>query len=153
MKLLALLSLALLASCGQADNFDFVIGEWERTNEDAGKHTFETWVKRDASTYLGHSYTLQGADTVWQEHTVLSPIAGVWHLQVRLMGETQSTDFKVTQSDDGSFTCANPQNEFPKTIRYKRAGTELHAEISGGGDPIPFLFAPVLLQPTKDSSL
>lgn len=143
MKLLALFFLVLLVACQSAENFDFMLGEWEQTNEDAGKRTFETWVKQDASTYLGHSYTLQGADTAWQEHTMLSPIAGVWHLQVRLMGETQSTDFKVTQSGNRSFTCENPQNEFPKTIRYQRAGTELHAEISGGGDPVTFLFAPV----------
>ncbi|GGG95927.1 hypothetical protein GCM10007415_33950 [Parapedobacter pyrenivorans] len=143
MKLLVLLSFAVLVPCGQAENFDFMIGEWERTNEGAGKRTFETWVKQNDFTYLGHSYTLQGADTVWQEHTMLSPIAGVWHLKVRLMGETQSTDFKITQSDGGSFTCENPQNEFPKTIRYQRAGAELHAEISGGGDPVAFLFAPV----------
>ncbi len=143
MKIQALFSLVLLASCQPAGNFDFMIGGWERNNEGAGKRTFETWVKRDASTYLGHSYTLRGTDTMWQEHTVLSPIAGVWHLQVRLKDETQSTDFKVTQLDDQSFTCENPQNEFPKTIRYQRAGTELHAEISGGGDPVMFLFAPM----------
>jgi len=141
--MLAIFSLILLAGCQSTENFDFLIGEWERTNEDAGRRTLETWVKPDATTYLGHSYTLQGADTVWQEHTVLSPIAGAWHLQVRLMGETQSTDFKVTESDARSFTCENPQNEFPRTIRYERAGAELHAEISGGGDPVAFLFAPV----------
>ncbi len=143
MKMLVLLSFVLLASCQSTENFDFLIGEWERTNEDTGRRTLETWVKQDDSTYLGHSYTLRGADTVWQEHTMLSPIAGVWYLQVRLMDETQSTDFKVTESDDRSFTCENPQNEFPKTIRYERAGAELQAEISGGGDPVAFLFVPV----------
>ena len=143
MKILVLLSLVLLASCKQADNFDFLIGEWERANEDTGKRTFETWVRQKASTYVGHSYTLLGADTVWQEHLILSPIAGVWHYQVRLKGETQSTDFKVTDSDGQSFTCENPQNEFPKSIRYRKAGTELHAEISGGGTSVEFLFKPV----------
>lgn len=140
--MLVLSSFVLLVSCQSTENFDFMIGEWERTNENAGRRTLETWVKRNASTYLGHSYTLQGTDTVWQEHTMLSPIEGVWHLQVRLMDETQSTDFKVTDSDDRSFTCENPQNEFPKIIRYQRVDSELHAEISGGGDPVMFLFAP-----------
>ena len=143
MKRLVLFSLILLASCGQADNFDFLLGGWERTNEDTGKRTFETWERRDASTYIGHSYTLRGTDTVWQEHIVLSPIAGVWHYQVRLMGETQSTDFKVTKSDGQSFTCENPQNDFPKSISYRKVGKELHAEISGGGTSAVFLFAPV----------
>ena len=143
MKISALLSLVLLMSCQTPHHFDFLIGQWERTNEDAGKQTFESWSKRNDSTYIGHSYTLDGADTVWQEQTVLSPIDGVWHYQVMLMGETQSTDFEVTKSDSQSFTCENPRNEFPKSITYRKAGEELHAEISDGDTAVKFLFAPV----------
>ena len=143
MKILALLSIILLAPCEQADNFDFLMGEWERTNEKAGKQTFETWVKRNNSTYIGHSYTLSGTDTVWQENTVLTPIAGVWHYQVRMPGDTASTDFRVTASNGQSFTCENRENEFPKSISYRKSGTNLHAEISGGRNAVTFLFAPV----------
>lgn len=143
MKILALFPIILLASCQQADNFEFLVGEWERTNEEAGKQTFETWTKQNDSMYIGHSYTLSGRDTVWQENTILSPIAGVWHYQVRLPGNTTSTDFKVTKSESLSFTCENPQNEFPKSISYRKMGTDLHAEISGDGNFISFLFAPV----------
>lgn len=99
--------------------------------------------KKNDSTYVGHSYTLSGSDTVWQENTVLSPIGGIWCLQVRLQGETQSTDFRVTKMDGQSFTCENPENEFPKVITYDKAGKELHAEISGGGHAVDFLFDPV----------
>jgi len=35
------------------------------------------------------------------------------------------------------------QNEFPRTIRYRRKGTEFCAEISGGDNPVTFLFVPV----------
>jgi len=143
MKIPALLSIIFLASCGQAGNFDFLVGEWERANEAAGQQTFETWVKQNDSTYIGHSYTLSGMDTVWQENTVLSPMAGVWYLQVRLTGESGTTDFRVTASDRQSFTCENPENEFPTSISYRKSGTDFHAEISGGGDTVAFLFAPV----------
>ena len=143
MKIPAFLSILFLASCGQAGNFDFLVGEWERANEAAGQQTFETWVKPNDSTYLGHSYTLSGVDTVWEENAILSPVAGTWLLQVRMRGDSLSTDFRITASDGQSFTCENPQNEFPKSISYRKAGTELHAEISGGGDAVMFLFAPV----------
>lgn len=142
MKTPTLLSIMLLVSCGQANNFDFLVGEWQRTNDEAGQQTFETWNKQNDSTYIGHSYTLSGPDTVWQENTILSPMAGTWFLQVCMPGDTVSTDFRITASDSQSFTCENPENEFPKIINYRKAGLELHAEISGGGDTMTFLFAP-----------
>ncbi|MFB2118879.1 hypothetical protein [Parapedobacter sp. 2B3] len=52
MKQLALLSMVLFASCQQAATFDFLVGEWTRTNEEAGKQTLESWVKRNDSTYV-----------------------------------------------------------------------------------------------------
>ncbi|MGV3761955.1 hypothetical protein [Parapedobacter sp.] len=144
MKTIGLLSIFLLVSCGgQADNFDFMVGEWKRSNDEAGRQTFETWEKRNDSTYIGHGYTLSGTDTVWQENIILSPIAGVWHYQVSMPGDTASTDFRVSESDARSFTCKNPHNEFPKTISYRRAGTDLHADISGGGNAVTFLFMPM----------
>jgi|SRR5690606_20207520 len=57
-------------------------------------------------------------------------------------GDTASTDFRVAASDGQSLTCENPQNEFPKSISYRKVGTELHTEISGGGVAVTFLFAP-----------
>ena len=59
------------------------------------------------------------------------------------MDETLSTDFKVAKSDGQSFTCENPENDFPKSISYRKARTELHAEMSGGGTSVKFLFVPV----------
>lgn len=144
MKIPALLTLLLLiASCKQPSTYDFLLGRWERSNEEAGKQTFETWIKQNDTTYIGHGYTLRGTDTVWQENMVFSPIAGVWYYQVMMPGETQSTNFKVTTSQEQAFICENPQNDFPKSIQYQKIGKALHAEISGGGPVVQFLFKPI----------
>lgn len=142
MRYLPLLSIILLSSCQTAGDFDFLLGEWSRINEQPGKQTFEKWAKQNDSAYIGHGYTLSGTDTVWQENTMLSLVEGVWHFQVKLKGETQSTDFKVIQTDGQSFTCENAANDFPKLISYRREGKELHAKISGGVRTVSFVFAP-----------
>lgn len=123
--------------------FDFLIGKWFRTNDENGKQTFENWKKLNDSTYIGHSYTLTGKDTIWQENTVLSPVGGTWYYQVKLQNEKTSTDFQVVEEGNSSFACENKQNEFPKTIRYWKSGENLQAEISDGKSKIEFFFEPI----------
>src|SRR3546814_925309 len=40
-------------------DFDWMIGNWIRTNEQENKMTFETWRKKDRSRYVGFGYTMQ----------------------------------------------------------------------------------------------
>lgn len=126
------------------ETFDWLLGKWVRTNEEAGKSTLENWSKLNDSTYLGNSYTLVEKDTVWSENTVFSTLNGVWQLQVKLKGETNSTNFKVIESDSVSFKCENQQNEFPKIISYRKGDGQLLAEISDDSTKIEFIFEPKL---------
>jgi hypothetical protein len=48
--------------------------------------------------------------------------------------------FKLTTITDHSFTCENPQHDFPKTISYIKDGIKLKATISGNGKSIEYLF-------------
>lgn len=121
--------------------FDFLIGKWFRTNDSEGKATFESWKKLNDSTYLGHGFTMKGKDTIWQENVVLSPVENVWYFKVKSPSDTISTDFKLTEKTDSSFVCENPQNEFPKIIKYRKNGNHLSAEISDGENTIPFEFS------------
>ncbi|SMC43361.1 DUF6265 family protein [Moheibacter sediminis] len=122
-------------------NFDFLIGEWFRTNDEEGKATFESWKKSNDSTYLGHGFTIKGKDTIWQERVVLSPVKGEWYFQVKSPNDSISTDFKLTGYTDISFVCENQQNEFPKLIQYRKNGNDkLHAEISADTTKIDFEF-------------
>ncbi|MBX3242123.1 MAG: hypothetical protein KIT80_14130 [Chitinophagaceae bacterium] len=140
------LSFAWLASCSSgageitADNFDWLVGEWNSTNEEPGMSTSETWVKLNDSTYAAHSFTLQGQDTIWQETTRLSPVDGHWHFQVTPVDKPETTNFRMISADNASFACENKANEFPKLIKYRKKGEQLLAEISGGGNKVKFVF-------------
>ena len=58
-----LFSFIILSACKSnqtnQQNFDFLIGNWTRTNEKEGKMTLENWQKENPTTYLGHSFTLK----------------------------------------------------------------------------------------------
>lgn len=122
-------------------NFDFLAGEWFRTNDAEGRKTFEIWKKNNDSTYLGHGFTMKGKDTIWQERVVLSPVKGEWYFQVKSPKDSISTNFKLTEYTDTSFVCENQQNEFPKIIQYIKNGEDrFHAEISADTIKIDFEF-------------
>ncbi len=121
-------------------NFDWLLGEWVRTNETEGKQTFESWEKINDSTYHSHGYTLQGQDTVWQEWVEISSRNGDIYLQARMKDEAETTDFLITSLNDSSFISNNPENEFPKEIKYWMDGDILKAEISDGDMRIPYEF-------------
>jgi len=52
-------------------DFDYLIGDWERTNEKEGKKTFEHWLQNTEALYTGIGYTLQNKDTIWKEQMQL----------------------------------------------------------------------------------
>lgn len=147
MKLLALLFSSMMAfyysgnDINETPQFSYLLGGWNRTNDKQGKQTYEEWRKVNDTTYLGHGYTLQGQDTVWQEWTEISPINGTWYFQARMKDDSVSTDFVITSFTDTSFVCENPENEFPKIIRYRKEGNTLKAEIEAGDFKILFDFS------------
>lgn len=124
----------------KAKDFDWLLGNWQRTNDEQGKQTFETWSRINDSTYKSHGYTLVKKDTVWQEHVLLVKNNTDWYFKVSVQNESSSTDFKLTQKTDTSFQCENPLNDFPKTIGYNKSGEDLNAVISDGNTTIPYHF-------------
>ena len=149
-KIIALsLILILIISCKKAgtaitddssSNFDWLVGNWIRTNEKEGKKTIETWAKDEDSKYNGFSFTLLNNDTIWQERVTLMKADGGWHYSVTGKGNLQPTVFKLTEIEKEAFICVNEANEFPKKIRYSKSGNQIKAIISGGGMEIPFEF-------------
>ncbi len=120
-------------------NLDWIVGAWKRTNDEAGKQTFETWAKKPDGTYAGSAYTLVGKDTAFQEIMELKPEAGIWRLSVSGVNETP-TVFVFTDHRPLRFVCENPDNEFPQKISYSRHADKLSAIITGGRMKITFLF-------------
>jgi hypothetical protein len=46
------------ASTYNSENFDWLLGKWQRTNEKQGKTTFENWEKISDSEYSGIGFTI-----------------------------------------------------------------------------------------------
>lgn len=123
-----------------AYNFDWLIGDWQQTNEEEGKATFEHWKKVSVTEYKSLAYTMKGEDTIWRENVALVKVKEQWNFDVIGIGDTLSTSFKVTAMDSISFTCENEKNKFPKKISYFKNGKNIRAEISGDDMMIPFEF-------------
>lgn len=125
------------------ENFDWLIGNWERTNEEEGKETFENWVKVNQMEYHGFGFTMEHEDTIWQENMKLISRDTNWDFEVTQKGENQPTIFRLKNIEINRFDSENQDNPFPKIISYFRIRNKLHAIISGGGTEIPFDFVPV----------
>ncbi|MBV1924446.1 MAG: hypothetical protein KUG68_10515 [Flavobacteriaceae bacterium] len=123
-----------------AINFDWLLGDWQRSNEEEGKVTLEHWNKVSDTEYKCLGYTMKEKDTIWRENVSLVKVKEQWSFDVIGMGDSLSTSFIVTEMDTVSFACTNEKNKFPKKISYFKNGTNMRAEISGDGMVIPFEF-------------
>ncbi|MGI0108051.1 hypothetical protein [Salinimicrobium sp. WS361] len=70
----------------------------------------------------------------------LVELNNTWNLEITGKGELKPTIFKVTNIEKEQFTSENPNNEFPKLIKYAFEDEILKARISGGEMEIPFEF-------------
>jgi len=123
-----------------AESFDWLLGEWQRSNDKEGKQTYETWTKTNNTEYAGHGFTLQQQDTTFQERMSLVKHENTWQLEVAGAGNPKPVVFKLTKTGDNSFTCENPEHDFPTKIEYARNGDQINAAIFGGDQRIPFDF-------------
>ena len=123
----------------QSPDVSWLVGKWKRSNDRAGRSTFESWQKGANGEYLGLGYTLQNGDTVFKEQMKLSRIEENWNLVVSGVNESP-TYFVFTNHQAERFVCENETNEFPKKIDYRLEEGKLVANISGGGNEISFIF-------------
>lgn len=121
-------------------NFDWLLGNWKRINEAEGLQTFEHWKQINDTEFRGLGYTLKASDTIWQESIKLIKLEEQWNYIVKLPNAKTPTIFKVTKIEAASFTCENPDNEFPKKIRYTKVEKGINAVTSGDGKVILFQF-------------
>lgn len=131
-----------MVSCNNhsTENFDWLVGEWQRTNEKVGRETIEMWSKVADSEYSGFGATLQDGDTLWYENIKLVKSNNLWSFEVTGQADITATTFILTKIEEGRFTSENDQNEFPTKIEYYISGDMLKALISGGGEEISFDF-------------
>ncbi len=146
MKVHLIFLFILLVSCTSVStkhpksvDFDWLLGKWERIENNASSSTFETWKKND-SQYIGHGYVLSGTDTIWQEHMVLQQQKENWVFTVSTPGNDQPVGFSLTEFDSLRFTVSNPQHDFPKNIHYQLKGEDLHASVVGDSTELTYHF-------------
>ncbi len=146
------LSVLLLAMCttkpknsvqttaAGAENFDWLLGKWKRTNDAKGKETFENWHKISATEYIGVGFTLQNNDTVSKEIMKISNANGKWRFLVKVGENTEFIPFEMAKIKDTEFECKNDSLDFPQLIQYWKSGNKLNALVSGQGNKISFEF-------------
>lgn len=135
--------MTLLVACSQSptrpsptepvmttENFDWLLGHWQRLNDEEGKLTFESWKKISDIEYAGIGYTLQNSDTISQERMQVIKSNDRWDLFVFVGDETESVLFKGKSHTANQLIWYNKENDFPNHIRYWKNGNQLHASIS-----------------------
>lgn len=124
----------------KTENYDWLLGNWKRTNEKKGKETLEKWNKVNDTTYSGIGFTLQNNDTIFKEKMNLMKVRGKWNLTVTVSQDAAPIVFKGIEHNENEFICENKENDFPNIIKYWKKGKNLNAEISGGETKVLFEF-------------
>ncbi len=122
------------------ENFDWLLGNWKRTGEEAGKETFENWQKTSDTEYIGLGFTMQNKDTLKQEKIRLIKLENNWTLEVQPQDEPSPVIFNMTSFNDQEFICENKALDFPKLIKYWKSENKLNALVSGDDMEISFEF-------------
>jgi len=121
------------------ENFDWLLGFWVRTNDRPGYATYEHWIKKSNSEYLGLGYTLRFGDTIFKEQLRLVKSNEKWNFEAADVNE-DPTLFLVIEHAVNSFECENKENRFPKNINYSLQDNLLVTEMSDASTSFRFDF-------------
>jgi len=149
MKYIALLVLLLITAMAKAQaptaeaNFQklsWLEGSWTRTQMKPGRSGTERWEKLSSGRWRGTGVTLRGNDTAVVEKLQLLIKDGNIYYAADVTENKGPVYFKLTAIGANSFTCENPDHDFPKKIVYQYDGATLKATISGDGKAIDYWF-------------
>lgn len=121
-------------------NFDWLLGKWQRTNEEKDKTTFENWEKINDSEYYGIGFTIQNNDTINQEKMKIVETNGKWNLLVKTPKEKEFVKFEMSDIKEDKFEFKNDTLDFPKLIKYWKNGSKMNALVSGDSLKLSFEF-------------
>lgn len=158
MKLRNIFLLLILFACNHSStnsdvepsslNFDFLLGNWQRLNNQPGHKTFEQWEKESEKEYKGLGFTIENKDTIFKEIMNLSLLDEGWNLKVSGPNELP-VRFKLSNHSHTSFVCENKNHDFPQQIEYIYFSDTLKAKVSGNGQSIDFDFVPKKINDRK----
>lgn len=115
----------------QLKQLEWLSGSWG--SSDSTSVSTETWAKKNDSTFSGHSFTIAGSDTVFNEWISLEERAGKLNYVVTVKNQNGELPvaFAMTSMDEKSVVFENPMHDFPQRIAYTRVNADsLYAEIS-----------------------
>ncbi len=121
-------------------DFDWLLGDWKRLNEDEGKETFENWEKVSNLEYRGIGFTMENGDTIKQEQILLIKTNGRWDLKVKAPEDDEYIVFRGSNYNSTEFTCVNSELTFPSKIKYWKNGDRINALVSGDWAALNFEF-------------
>ena len=132
MKYLVLAFSCFLLSCANEPPppVHYLEGDWIRTNGEVGELTTEHWHKTD-STFEGEGFRYKNDSLVFSEKMSISKEGDAYFLTVNGVNP-QPTSFKFYQWTTHSFTCTNPENDYPKTITYTFTKDSMIARVGDG---------------------
>lgn len=123
---------ALLAVAAPARAADappaWLAGCWQGETGTAAANAFEAWSAPRADRMLGVSQTLRGAGSMFEFMRIDRGERGLRF--VAQPGGRPPTEFAAQRVEARRIVFANPQNDFPKYIDYRRDGDRLEARLS-----------------------
>ncbi|MGJ8683005.1 MAG: hypothetical protein ACSHWW_00175 [Nonlabens sp.] len=119
--------------------FSWLLGSWQRVDDQPGRFTYEEWHRTTEGTYLGKGLTLQDKDTVFQEALAIYKVDDLWVLEVIGVNESP-TIFEIIEFSSTSFTAVNLKNEFPTHIEYSIERDSLKAIVYSKERSINYTF-------------
>jgi len=122
----ALLAVAVPARA--ADAPAWLAGCWQGEAGTAAANAFEAWSAPRADRMLGVSQTLRGAGSMFEFMRIDRGERGLRF--VAQPGGRPPTEFAAQRVEAQRIVFANPQNDFPKYIDYRRDGDRLEARLS-----------------------
>jgi ketosteroid isomerase-like protein len=127
------------ASSGGAAMHDvgWLEGRWQTGSDAGGDGGIEHWI-RIGDTLHGVGLTARGGRTVSFEVLAVSRVDGV-PVYTAMPSGRRMVDFRMREGGEGSAVFANPANDFPEELHYRRTGDALAARLTGrGGGPEDF---------------
>ena len=118
----------------------WLTGNWKLTGLKPGQSGNETWEQVSAIRFNGKSFTLKGIDTLEVEKlSLICKDENIFYV-ADVAHNPKPVYFILTDITDHSFTCENPDHDFPKKITYVLTDGKIKATISGNGKSIDYYF-------------
>ena len=119
----------------ELEKLSFLEGCWK--GEMGGQVVYESWGNQDGNLMLGVSKTISGGKIeAFEFLSIVVKDAKIRYMPYVNGVNRVSFPLIVASATDAKF--ANPEHDFPKSIQYKRKGSNLSVALSGDGQMIEY---------------